>query len=220
MKRVVTSTVHCDLEGKITFLSEGAQEIFQYTNEELIGKERVSVFSPGLVVLGHVPTWLKKSVSDGHFETDTVFVRKDGSQFAAHIRLTPIVKNGEHTGYIGLTTPLPDKSVKETMPPVSLVTKILSWLYTTRSPFLTAAIVPVLLGAVLVAGDMNVGMLLLTILGVSLAHLGVNTANDYFDWKFKNNCFEKLRSHYHRWWPYRFGLRNCRYKSQSQLYNS
>ena len=183
MERVITSTVHCDLEGKITFLSEGAQEIFQYTNEELIGKERVSVFSPGLVVLGHVPTWLKKSVSDGHFETDTVFVRKDGSQFAAHIRLTPIVKDGEHTGYIGLTTPLPDKSVEETMPPVSLVTKILSWLYTTRSPFLTAAIVPVLLGAVLVAGDMNVGMLLLTILGVSLAHLGVNTANDYFDWK-------------------------------------
>ena len=87
----VTSTVHCDLDGKITYLSSGAQEIFQYTNEELLEKERVSVFSPGLVVLEHVPRWLKQSVIDGHFETDTVFVRKDGSQFAAHIRITPII---------------------------------------------------------------------------------------------------------------------------------
>ncbi|MBD48405.1 MAG: 1,4-dihydroxy-2-naphthoate octaprenyltransferase [Dehalococcoidia bacterium] len=186
-KRTVTSTVHCDLEGKITYLSDGAQEIFQYTNEELLGKERVSVFSPGLVVLGHVPRWLKQSVTEGHFETDTVFVRKDGSQFAAHIRLTPIIKDGVQTGYIGLTTPLPDKSVEETMPSISMVTKILSWLYITRSPFLSATIVPVLLGTALaswlVEGDTKIGMFLLTLLGVSFAHLGVNTANDYFDWK-------------------------------------
>ncbi len=186
VKRTVTSTVHCDLEGKITYLSDGAQEIFQYTNEELLGKERVSIFSPGLVVLGHVPRWLKQSVTEGHFETDTVFVRKDGSQFAAHIRLTPIIKDGVHTGYIGLTTPLPDKSVEETMPRISIVTKILSWLYITRSPFLSATIVPVLLGTALAAWlgyDTKIGLLLLTLLGVSLAHLGVNTANDYFDWK-------------------------------------
>ena len=187
VKRTVTSTVHCDLEGKITYLSDGAQEIFQYTNEELLGKERVSVFSPGLVVLGHVPRWLKQSVTEGHFETDTVFIRKDGSQFAAHIRLTPIIKDGVQTGYIGLTTPLPDKSVEETMPRISIVTKILSWLYITRSPFLSATIVPVLLGTILaswlVDGDTKIGMFLLTLLGVSLAHLGVNTANDYFDWK-------------------------------------
>jgi len=187
MKRALTSTVHCDLEGRITYLSDGAQEIFQYTNEELLGKERVSIFSPGLVVLGHVPNWLKRSVVDGHFETDTVFVRKDGSQFAAHIRLTPIVKDGVQTGYIGLTTVLPDKSVEEAMPRISLVTKILSWLYITRSPFLSATIVPVLLGtalaSLLVEGDTKIGLLLLTLLGVSLAHLGVNTANDYFDWK-------------------------------------
>jgi 1,4-dihydroxy-2-naphthoate octaprenyltransferase len=187
MAAPVTSTVHCDLDGKITYLSSGAQEIFQYTNEELLEKERVSVFSPGLVVLEHVPRWLKQSVTDGHFETDTVFVRKDGSKFAAHIRITPIVKDGVQTGYIGLTTPLPDKTVKETMPPISLITKILSWLYITRSPFLTATIVPVLLGAVLapwlVEADTKIGLLLLTLLGASLAHLGVNTSNDYFDWK-------------------------------------
>ena len=124
MAKTVTSTVHCDLEGKITYLSKGAEEIFQYTNEELIGKERVSVFSPGLVVLAHVPTWLKKSVKDGHFETETVFVRKDKSQFPARIKITPIVKEGVQTGYIGLTTPLPEKTVEETMPKIPLMVNL------------------------------------------------------------------------------------------------
>ena len=188
MEDQVTSTIHCDLDGKITFISEGAKEIFQYDDEELLGKERVSVFSPGLVVLEHVPKWLKKSVSEGHFETDTVFIRKDRSQFPAHIRITPIVKDGVHTGYIGLTTPLQDRSTTEVMPNISLLTKILSWLFITRAPFLTVTIVSVLLGAMiapwLVDGtNINIPLLLLTLLGASLAHLGVNTANDYFDWK-------------------------------------
>lgn len=186
MERQLTSTVHCDLEGKITFMSKGAKEIFQYDPEELLEKERVSVFSPGLVVLEHVPGWLKRSVSEGHFETETVFIRKDGSKFPAHIRITPIMKDGVHTGYIGLTTPLEGRSVDEVMPKISRLTKVLSWLYITRAPFLTVTIVSVLLGAILapwlVSGaEINVGLLLLTLLGASLAHLGVNTANDYFD---------------------------------------
>jgi 1,4-dihydroxy-2-naphthoate polyprenyltransferase len=186
--RQLTSTIHCDLEGRITFFSEGAEEIFRYASEEILGRERVSVFSPGLVVLGHVPRWLKKSVSNGHYETDTVFVRKDGSRFAAHIRITPIVNDGVHTGYIGVTTPLSQVSSEDVMPHISVTTKILSWLYVTRAPFLTATIVPVLLGAMagpwLVAGaELDIVLLSWTILGVSLAHLGANTANDYFDWR-------------------------------------
>ena len=188
MDHEVTSTVHCDLEGRITFMSEGAQEIFQYCSEEMVGKERVSIFSPGLVVLEHVPTWLKKSVEDGHYETDTVFLRKDGSEFAAHIRITPIIKDGVHTGFIGLTTPLPDRDSVEVEPQISLATNIMKWLFITRSPFLTVTIVPVLIGGFiaqwLVPGtDFSVGLLLLTLLGACLAHLGANTANDYFDWR-------------------------------------
>ena len=182
----MTGTIHFDLEGRITFMSDGAEEIFLYSSEEMVGKGRVSLFSPGLVVLEHVPKWLKKSMSEGHFETDTVFIRKDGTQFPAHIRITPIIKDETHTGYVGMTTPLPERTSAEVMPHISLSTKISSWLYITRAPFLTASIVPVLVGAVvapwLVPGtDLNVVLLLLTLLGASLANLGANTANDYFD---------------------------------------
>ena len=55
MEQEIASVIHTDLEGKISFMSEGAEELFQYTNEELVQKERVSVFSPGMVVLQYVP---------------------------------------------------------------------------------------------------------------------------------------------------------------------
>ncbi|MCI0773712.1 MAG: prenyltransferase, partial [Chloroflexi bacterium] len=54
----------------------------------------------------------------------------------------------------------------------------------TRLPFLTATLVPVLLGAVIAWDDgfvFNLGLFLLTLLGASLFHLGTNVMNDYFD---------------------------------------
>ncbi|GEM_PF-5439469 len=35
-------------------LARGAEEIFGYSADEVIGKKRVSAFSPGNVVLGHI----------------------------------------------------------------------------------------------------------------------------------------------------------------------
>lgn len=56
-----------------------------------------------------------------------------------------------------------------------------------RLPFLTATMVPVLIGAAIAyydlgtAGGFDWGLFGLTLLGVALFHLGTNTANDYFD---------------------------------------
>jgi len=52
--------------------------------------------------------------------------------------------------------------------------------------FLTCTVVPVVLGGVLAyhqTGQFQWGLFLLTLLGVSVAHLGVNLSNDYFDFK-------------------------------------
>ena len=169
-------------------MSRGAEEVFQYRSDELVGRERVSVFLPGLVFLEHVPTWLKNSVADGHFETDTVFNRKDRIQFAAHIRITPVVKDGVHTGYMTLATPLPERSVEEVTPPISLRAKIMRWALITRAPFASSSMVSAMLGAVvapwLVSGtELDVGLMLVTILGIGIVQLATNTINDYFDWK-------------------------------------
>ena len=56
-------------------------------------------------------------------------------------------------------------------------------LRTTRLPFLTATLVPVLLGILIAAshGFFDLGAALLTIIGASFVQLGLNVANDVFD---------------------------------------
>ena len=58
-----------------------------------------------------------------------------------------------------------------------------STLRTTRLPFLTATLVPVLLGILIAAshGFFDLGAALLTIIGASFVQLGLNVANDVFD---------------------------------------
>ena len=181
MKSVIT----CDLDGKIETLSEGAQKLFGYTEDEMIGKGRVSDFSPGQIVLGHVVNWLNESVEKGAWEGDTVFLHKDSHEIPCHIKITPTKgKEGEHIGYCGVTTPLIDKTPDEVRPNISLMTKIFTWLVIMRLPFLTATFVPLLVGAAVanfLGYDVSWGWLGLTVLGGSLLHIGTNTANDYFD---------------------------------------
>ncbi|MGH2725028.1 MAG: prenyltransferase [Actinomycetota bacterium] len=59
------------------------------------------------------------------------------------------------------------------------------WLFlrATRLPFLTATLVPVLLGVAAAAleGPWSLGLAALTFLGAALVHLGLNVANDVFD---------------------------------------
>lgn len=60
------------------------------------------------------------------------------------------------------------------------------WLLEARAPFLTASVVPVLLGgayALFAFGAVDLPLLLVTLAGVALLHLGTNLANEYFDFK-------------------------------------
>lgn len=186
--KIPKSVITCDLEGRIQTFNEGAAALFGYSPEEVIGKKRVSLFSPGLVVLGHVGTWLKEAREKGEFHTRTVFLRKDKTPFAAEIRITPTFKHGEQIGYCGVTVPLPGVSPEEVMPKISLGTRLFSWMVITRAPFLTATLVPVLLAAAWVfargAGEpFPWGLFGLVLLGACALHIAANTFNDYFDWK-------------------------------------
>ena len=185
MSDKIKSVITCDLDGKIETLSEGAQNLFGYTEDEMVGKGRVSDFSPGQIVLGHVVNWLNESVEKGVWEGDTVFLHKDGHEIPCHIKITPTKgKEGEHIGYCGVTTPLKDKTADDVRPEIKLMTKIFTWLVIMRLPFLTATFVPLLVGAAVanfLGYDVSWGWLGLTVLGGSLLHIGTNTANDYFD---------------------------------------
>lgn len=184
MKSVITT----DMEGRIETYNKGAEQLFGYEPEEVIGKKRVSLFSPGLTVLEHVPNWLKVASEEGEYRNKTVFLRRDGTPFAAEIRITPTYRDGKQIGYCGVTQELEQVDPAEVAPNISTSTKVFSWLVITRAPFLTAIIIPILIGAAWVAatGLVNpfpwLNFFLTLIAGISL-HVAANTFNDYFDWK-------------------------------------
>lgn len=186
------SIITCDLEGRIETFSPGAEALFGYGADEVVGKARVSLFSPGLVVLGHVGAWLKGAREQGEHTARTVFVRKDGTEFAADIRVTPTFerdadRNKRQIGYCGVTTPLPDVPVAAAMPTIGLGTRLLRWLVVTRAPFLTAALAPVLIAAAWVAattaGGFPWGAFALALVGAAALQVAANVFNDYFDWR-------------------------------------
>ena len=185
MEDKIKSIITCDLDGKVETFSEGAEKIFGYTKKEVIGKKRVSDFSPGEVVLGHVVNWLKASVEKGEWEGETVFLGKNNIEIPSKIKITPTKgKNGEHIGYCGVTSTLVDKTPDEVRPKISFFTKVFKWMVIMRLPFLSATFVPIFAGAAvasMLGETVSWGWLGLTLLGGAFLHIGTNTSNDYFD---------------------------------------
>lgn len=183
----IKSVITCDMEGRIETFNQGAVDIFGYQPDEVIGKKRVSLFSPGQVVLQLVPTWLKIASEQGEFETKTVFINRDGAPIPAHVRITPTFKNGSQIGYCGVTEVLEEVDPEEIAPNISFMTKFFSWLVITRAPFLTAIIIPILIGGAWVAYQQMVtpfptSLFWLTLFAGIFMHISANTFNDYFDW--------------------------------------
>ncbi len=68
--------------------------------------------------------------------------------------------------------------------------KLKNWVMAVRAPFLTASIVPILLGTAIawsVTGTPDWGFFLLVLLAGVLMHMGTNVINDYFDSKSGND---------------------------------
>ncbi|MDB9853648.1 1,4-dihydroxy-2-naphthoate octaprenyltransferase [Candidatus Marinimicrobia bacterium] len=185
MSEHLKSVITCDVDGKVETFSEGAVDLFGYSEEEVVGKMRVSDFSDGQVVLGHVVGWLAEAVDKGVWEGNTVFLHKDGSELPSRIKITPTKsKDGEHIGYCGVTSPLKDKTADEVRPKIDIMTKIFTWVVIMRLPFLSATFVPIFVGAAIAkfAGyPIQWGWLALTALGGALLQIGTNTSNDYYD---------------------------------------
>ena len=139
MKSVIT----CDLEGKILTMNKGAENLFGYSKEELINKKRVSLFSPGEIVLQNVADWLSISVEKGEYIGETIFINKKKEKINAKIKITPTFKNGkdgEHVGYCGVT----EKIEKNVNVKINASTKLIKWLAITRLPFTSASLLRIL----------------------------------------------------------------------------
>ena len=180
MKSVIT----CDMEGRVLTMNDDAVKIFGYKKEEIIGKKRVSIFSPGEIVIQNVGNWLATADKLGEFVGKTYFLKKDGTKINAKISIRPTFADGKsnaQTGYCGVTEVIDE----EVTVPINLSTKIIKGVAITRVPFTSASIFPMLAIAAYYAGLgdglFSVTSLLLAVFGVLLLHLSSNVFNDYFD---------------------------------------
>jgi len=182
-QRITKSTITCDMEGVLESYNEGAQSLFGYTPDEVIGKKRVSLFSPGWIVLQNINGWLKTAREHSEYRGQTQFIRKDGSTFNAEIRITPTFRDGKQIGYCGVTTLLEG----EVAPIKKWWISLVEWLVITRAPFLSASIIPAFIGGAyattVIDGPIfsTLNFILATI-GVTLLHIASNVLNDFYDW--------------------------------------
>jgi len=183
MKSVIT----CDLEGLIETVNPDGEKVFGYNKEELIGKKRVSLFSPGEIVIQSVGTWLSKSIKNGEYSTKTYFLNKEGKKFNAAIKITPTFANGRNnpqTGYCGITVPIDE----EVVVPIKMSTIFIKWAFAiTRGGFTSASLFPIFAIAAFLAGSgddlFSITSLILCSFGIAFLHVSANVFNDYFDVK-------------------------------------
>ena len=180
MKSIIT----CDMEGVIQSMNHGAALIFGYNKNELIGKQRVSLFSPGEIVLQNVANWLSIASKDGVYNGKTIFISKKGDKINAKISITPTYSKGPNklqTGYCGVTEVI-DENIEV---PIQFSTKLIKYLAITRMPFTSASILPIFVVAAYFtftsSENIDLTNLVLCTLAILLAHLSTNMFNDYFD---------------------------------------
>jgi len=101
-------------EGYVKSWNEGLKKIKGYSADEIIGKH-FSIFYTKEDIEKGIPEYnLKMSKKLGHFESEGLRVRKDGSLFWADVVITPLYDDGKLTGFTKVTKDITEiKKAKE-----------------------------------------------------------------------------------------------------------
>ena len=175
-----TSVIACDPAGIVQQYSADAADLFGWTRDEVIGKMSVAMFHVPRNVPTVVPRLLREALEKGKFEEEMTLMRKNGSTFRARLVVRPILRDGEHVGFTGMTKPLSSP----TKVPVGRL-----WFQALRAPFLIVSIIAVLVGtfAAWAIRDAFDSRFFLLCLGAISIHLGANMANDAWDFRSGND---------------------------------
>src|SRR3954468_14152702 len=79
-----------DVDGHVTSWNAGAQRFKGYAADEIIGHHFSRFYTDEDRAAGVPATALRTAAEEGRFETEGWRVRKDGSQFWAHVLIDPI----------------------------------------------------------------------------------------------------------------------------------
>jgi 1,4-dihydroxy-2-naphthoate polyprenyltransferase len=177
------AVIHLDPMGRIRALDPAAEALLGMSAPEVVAKERVAMLVPGAVALEQLPGWLATAASEGSWEGDGLCRHRDGRPLPCHLRFTATMEEGRPTGFVQ------ELSLLEGVDPATLAPEInpaKRFVAITRLPFVTASVLPMMLGLAVAAwAGVAFSWLaaVLVVLSVLLLHLGSNTINDWYDWK-------------------------------------
>ncbi len=98
-----------DVEGLIKTWNSGAQNIFGYTEEEIIGQPAEILFTPEDVAKEIPDKEMKMARMSGRAVDERWHIRKDGSRFFASGIMSPLYVSGKLTGYAKIASDLTEK---------------------------------------------------------------------------------------------------------------
>jgi len=92
--------VMLDPDGNVVSWNEGAVSIMGYSAEEIRGCHCAKFYTPDAVLQGTPARALALAIESGRIEEEGLRVRKDGSQFTAHVVTSPLFdENGKIRGF-------------------------------------------------------------------------------------------------------------------------
>ena len=102
-----------DKNGLVESWNLGAEVLKGYKAEEIIGKPVSVFYSQDEIASGIPEKNLAEAVREGHFETQGVRYRKDGTFFWAHAVITPLYEDGNLKGFAKITRDMTGQKKKE-----------------------------------------------------------------------------------------------------------
>jgi len=103
-----------DVDGCITDWSAGAEAIHGWREDEILGRPLALVYAPDDVALGKPADDLAAARRLGHHDLQGIRLRRDGSQFPAHVAMTRLDDaRGEPRGYACLARDVTERIAAE-----------------------------------------------------------------------------------------------------------
>ena len=182
---MTTAVLQLDPMGRILSLDSAAEALLG-VEAGSVARERLAMFVPGPVALAQLPGWLAVAARDGRWEGDGLLRHRDGRPLPCHLCLQASLAAGLPAGFTLESTPLEGVAPERLAPPPGPGAAVARFVAITRLPFVSASVLPVVLGLAVAAWTGAPFAWIpaaLAVLATLLLHLGANTANDWFDWK-------------------------------------
>src|SRR6478752_1106938 len=89
-----------DPQGQVTLWNKGAERLKGWSEAEIVGKHTSIFYPDDQIDAGKPASDLARAEADGKFEEEAWRLRKDGSEFLAHVTITPLYgERGDLRGF-------------------------------------------------------------------------------------------------------------------------